>query len=65
MNRSFTTVNDVTAHLIELEPAFAEIDHDTLQEIVRANSAGRYEDISEDEIDAMYNAAMTVANEAA
>ena len=55
---AFTTVNDVVAYLIELEPGFDELDHETLQDVVRRRRLGRYEDIGPDEIDAMYQDAM-------
>lgn len=56
--KTFTTVDDVVAHLIELEPAFAEeLTHEQLQDIVRRNS-DRYEDITAEQIDAMYTEAM-------
>jgi uncharacterized protein (UPF0335 family) len=56
--RSFTTIDDVTAYLIELEPGFADLDHETLRDVVRTRKRGRYEDIEEDEIDLMYQDAM-------
>lgn len=63
MQTQFTTVADVAAALIDAEPAFAdELTTDELYDIVRANSAGRYEDITEAEFDAMYNAAMDLVN---
>ncbi len=58
MRRSFTTVDDVVAYLIELEPGFDELEHGTLQDVVRRRRLGRYEDIGQDEIDAMYQDAM-------
>jgi len=54
MRRSFTTVDDVVAYLSELEPGFDELEPGTLQDIVRRRRLGRYEDIGQDEIDAMY-----------
>ena len=58
MRRSFTTVDDVVAYLIELEPGFDELEPGTLQDVVRRRRLGRYEDIGPDEIDAMYQDAM-------
>ncbi len=55
---AFTTVNDVVAYLIELEPGFDELDHETLRDIVRSRTLTRYADIGPDELDAMYEAAM-------
>ena len=58
MRHQFTTVSDVTAYLVELDPAFRdELTDDQLQDIVRQHSAGRYEDITADELDAMLVAA--------
>lgn len=63
MQAQFTTIADVAAALIDAEPAFAdELTTDELYDIVRANSTGRYEDITEAEFDAMYNEAMALAN---
>lgn len=59
--RRFTTIDDVTAYLIELEPGFADLDRDTLREVVNVNRTNRYEDITSDEVDAMYRAAMEAA----
>ncbi len=39
---AFTTVNDVVAYLIELEPGFDELDHETLQDVVRSRTFGRH-----------------------
>ena len=58
MRHQFTTVSDVTAYLSQLDPAFRdELTDDQLQDIVRQHSAGRYEDITADELDAMLVAA--------
>lgn len=58
MRHQFTTITDVTAHLTELDPAFRdELTEEQLREIVRRHSAGRYEDITADELDAMIVAA--------
>ena len=58
MRHQFTTVSDVTAYLVELDPAFSdELTEDELRDIVRQHSAGRYEDITEAELDAMIVAA--------
>jgi len=57
----FTTVDDAANHIYELDPGFDVITRDELRDIVKANSAGRYEDITEDEITAMYKAAMDIA----
>jgi RNA:NAD 2'-phosphotransferase (TPT1/KptA family) len=40
--RYYTTVDDVVAHLIEMEPGFSELDHDVLQDVVRTRKRGRY-----------------------
>ncbi len=66
MNRSFTTIADVTAYLVELEPTFTDaLTADQLRDIVQANRENRYEDLTEAEINAMYNAAMTACNDGA
>ena len=58
MRHQFTTIVDVTAHLTELDPAFCdELTEEQLRDIVRRHSDGRYEDITEDELDAMLVAA--------
>ena len=58
MRHQFTTVSDVTAYLVELDQAFSdEITEDEMRDIVRQHSAGRYEDITEAELDAMIVAA--------
>ena len=58
MRHQFTTVSDVTAYLIDLDSAFSdEVTEDTLRDIVRQHSAGRYEDITSDELEAMIVAA--------
>lgn len=58
----FETIADVTAHLFALDPVFsAEVTEDEMHNIVRANHAGRYEDITRDDIDAMYEAAIALA----
>lgn len=63
MRAQFTTIADVAAALIDAEPAFAEeLTTDELYDIIRANSAGRYEDITREEFDAMYEEAMALAN---
>jgi len=54
MRRSFTTVDDVVAYLIELEPGFDELDHGTLQNVVRNRTLNRYADLGPDALDAMY-----------
>ncbi len=59
MRRSFITITDVTAYLTDMEPAFAdELTDDQLRDIVQANRENRYEELTEAEIDAMYNAAV-------
>ncbi len=58
MRRSFTTVGDVIAYLLELEPGFDELKHGTLRDIVRSRTLTRYADIGPDELDAMYQDAM-------
>lgn len=58
----FETIADVTAHLFALDPQFsAEVTEDEMRDIVRANHAGRYQDIARDNIDAMYEAAIALA----
>jgi len=64
MRRSFTTVDDVVAYLLELEPGFDELDPGTLQDVVRSRTLKRYEDIEQDELDAMYQAALEQVAEA-
>jgi hypothetical protein len=58
MRRSFITVDDAVSYLLDMEPGFDELDHETLQDIVRSRTLTRYEDIGPDEIDAMYQDAM-------
>ena len=56
--QQFSTITDVTAYLVELDPAFSdELTEDELRDIVRQHSARRYEDITRDELDAMIVAA--------
>lgn len=58
MRHQFTTVTDVTAYLMTLDPAFRdELTEDQLEGIVWRCSAGRYEDITTDELDTMIVAA--------
>lgn len=58
MRTQFTTIADVTAALFDADPGFsAELTEDQMRDIVNANRAGRYEDITEDEFDAMVAAA--------
>lgn len=54
---TFTTVADVTAYLFNIPGFSDEITEDEMRDIVRQHSAGRYEDITEDELDAMIVAA--------
>ncbi len=59
MTRTFTTITDVTAYLVELEPGFSDdLTEDQLRDIVQANRTNRYEELTEAEIAAMYNAAV-------
>ena len=58
MRQHFTTITDVTAHLVTLDSGFSdELTDDQMMDIVRQHSAGRYEDITEAELDAMIVAA--------
>lgn len=55
----FTTITDVTNYLYGLDPAFnAELTEDQMQDIVREHRVNRYEDITDDELNAMYEAAL-------
>ena len=58
MQSQFTSITDVTAHIIALDPGFSdELTDDQMMDIVRSHSAGRYEDITTDELDTMIVAA--------
>ena len=55
---TFTTIDDVTGYLYGCDPGFDELDNEQMREIVRTHSAGtRYEDITEEQLDAMIHAA--------
>lgn len=57
----FTTIADVTAHLFDADPGFsAEITEDEMRDLVRANKAGRYEEIDDEQFRAMLAAAYRV-----
>lgn len=58
MARTYTTVNDVVAHLLTVEPGLAELGEERLADIVRATRVSRYEEIDEAEFDAIADAAM-------
>ena len=57
MRHQFTTVSDVTAYLFNIPGFSDEITEDEMRDIVRQHSAGRYEDITTDELDTMIVAA--------
>ena len=59
---NFTTVDDVVNHLLDLEPGFSALSHDALQDIVRDNRTNRYEEITQAEVDQMYEAAMAAVD---
>jgi hypothetical protein len=60
MRRSFATVDDVVLYLTDLEPRFTELDHEALQDVARSRTLGRYEDIGQAEIDAMFQDALAL-----
>jgi hypothetical protein len=58
MNRRFTTVGDVIAHLMRIEPAFSdELTYDQLHDIVCSTRTNRYEELTDAELHAMTTAA--------
>lgn len=58
----FESIADVTAYLFAGDPQLChELTEDEMQDIVRANTPGRYQDIERDDIEAMYDAAVALA----
>lgn len=56
--RTFSTINDVIAQLIEYEPALADLPYDALWQVVQACRTKRYENLLPEDIDGMLIAAL-------
>ena len=52
----FTTINDVVLELRTLEPGF-DLTDDEIMDVIRDNMDGRYEDLTDEDIDQMLVAA--------